>query len=188
LSVPITMKLLQTFLITTIIACAVGCTRPANGSQESTADPKRAQPGHGSLNFAPYTKEDQKAISDLKEGEWIPVTIPRAYIILREHGIKVDRGDYFVSLLLDSQNKYPRFVLAKHKGVKTSDIDLKTGKASDGSFAEVLNFVAHVTFGHNFDLTQAFVSGSGESAGVWVHQAGEREELRGELFGLENYR
>lgn len=173
------MKPDRIVVVVALAALAVGCAHASSGQATGKL---------GHLNFAPYSKEEQNLIRSLKPtGDWIPVNVTRNLLILREHGIRLLEGSYSVQFLSDSTGNIPRFVLAKNRNVKLSDIDFSTGKASDGSFAEVLNFVSAVTMGHPYDETRAYLSGSGESTAIWAHLANERTERRGELFGWDNF-
>lgn len=176
------MKPASGLFVLMLALIAIGCAGDANkaSGQATTSKP-------GRLNYPPYTSDDQKMIRQLKPtGDPIPVTMRRNLVILREHGIKLQRGDYFVQFLADSSGNINKFILTKNRDVKPSDIDLANAKAPDGSFAEVLDFVAVVKFYDPFDQTLAYTSSSGESESIWVHLAHETVERRGELFGLEN--
>lgn len=120
----------------------------------------------------------------MKPGHWVPVHIDRHYLIMRGQGIRVESGDYHVRLLSDASGKVTKFLLAKKRGTTLAQIDLNRGRARDGSFAAVMDFVADVETVEPFAATRAYVSSSGESAAVWVHLAGERVEWRGELMAL----
>ncbi|HEY6328347.1 MAG TPA: hypothetical protein VI756_03345 [Blastocatellia bacterium] len=175
------MKPASALIVVMIASIAIGCGDANKASGQATT----SKPGR--LNYPPYTGDDQKMIKMLNPtGDWIPVLMKRNLIILREHGIRLDRGDYFVKFLADSGGNINKFILAKNRNVKVSDIDFPNAKAPDGSFAEVLDFVAVVKFYDPFDQTLAYTSSSGESESIWVHLAHENVERRGELFGLEN--
>jgi len=134
-------------------------------------------------NFPAYTPEVEKEIRSLKRGQWIPVQVDREYLILRANGIFLAHGDYYVQLLSNAEGKTVKFLLAKRRGTTLDQVDFSKGKAADGSFAEVLDFVATVGVPSNKD-TRAYCSSSGESGAIWVHLAGSTEEWRGELLGL----
>ena len=182
------MKPTKALIVTVFLVASLGCARSAGSSTPAARfDAEQAAAGTGHLNFAPYSKEEQTAIRALKPvGAWIPVTIGRGYLILREHGITLERGDYSVQFLADSAGNVGKFLLAKNRDVKLASIDLPEAKAPDGSFAEVLDFVAQVRTLHPFPDTLAYISASGESGAIWVHVANESIERRGELFGLRN--
>jgi hypothetical protein len=134
--------------------------------------------------FPAYTPEMQAEIKSLKGGEWIPVKIDRSYLILREKGgIYLASGDYFVQLLSNADGRVAKFLLSKKRGASLAQMDFAKGRASDGSFAEVLDFVAEVGVSPNPE-TRAYCSASGESGAVWVHLAGRTNEWRGELMGF----
>jgi hypothetical protein len=176
------MKPAWALIILTFALIAIGCAGDANkaSGQATTSKP-------GRLNYPPYTSDDQKMIRMLKPtGDPIPVTMRRNLVILREHGIRLERGEYFVQFLADSSGNINKFLLEKNRGVMPSNIDFPNAKGPDGSFAEVLDFVAVVKFYDPFDQTLAYTSSSGESESIWVHLAHENVERRGELFGLEN--
>jgi len=133
-------------------------------------------------NFPAYTPEVEKEIRSLKRGEWIPVQVDREYLILRANGIFLGRGDYSVQMLANAEGKPVKSLLAKRRGTNLDQVDFSKGKAADGSFAEVLDFVA--TVGIENKETKAYCSSSGESGAIWVHLAGGNVEWRGELMGL----
>lgn len=119
----------------------------------------------------------------MKPGEWIPVRIDRHYLVLRGAGMRIEAGDYFVQLLSDSTGRVSRFLLSKKRGTKVSAVDLRTGKAKDGSFAMVLDFAHEVETRTPYADTKAYCVSTGESSSVWVHLANGRIGWQGELFG-----
>ncbi|HEU4389862.1 MAG TPA: hypothetical protein VFV34_18810 [Blastocatellia bacterium] len=120
----------------------------------------------------------------MKPREWIPVKIDRHYLVLRGTGIRIEAGDYFVQLLSDATGRVTRFLLSKKRGTKVSNVDLKSGKAKDGSFAMVLDFAHEVEGPTPHTDTRAYCVSTGESSSVWVHLAQGKMGWQGELFGL----
>ena len=200
-------------IVVICVVSYLGCSKPVDGSTETQSSPRspapQASPSQSpgkedqealrlsseaaasasnaavarSRNFPAYTADSVKEIKSLKRGEWIPAKIDREYLILREAGIFLAGGDYYVQLLSNAEGKTVKFLLAKKRGTALDQVDFSKGKAADGSFAEVLDFVATVGVPSNKD-TRAYCSSSGESGAIWVHLAGSTEEWRGELFGL----
>jgi hypothetical protein len=172
-----------------LTAAVSSCTKPPVDQQASTAggatQPAISQsPPPGPFNFPSFTPEQEKEIRMMKPGARVPVKIDRHYFVLRGAGMRIEAGDYFVQLLSLSTGRVTRFLLSKKRGTKVNDVDLKTGKATDGSFAMILDFAHEVEGMRPYTDTRAYCVSTGESSSVWVHVAGGNTEWQGELFGL----
>jgi hypothetical protein len=182
------------------LTSVTGCARPAQGESDQvevknskaskpTPLPAQAQaPASFSreipATFPVYTAEVEKQIKSLKPGQWIPIAIDREYLILRGSGIRLERGPYFVQTLSDSTGSVTKFLIAKNRDIKLQDVNLAKAAASDGSFAEVLNFDGTAQMIAKYKDTRAYVISSGESGSIWVHIASSDLEWRGEVMGL----
>jgi hypothetical protein len=176
----------STFLLNMVAFLALASAHAsADQSSAQAADPKpKPRTQTGSLGFPTYTPEKQREIKSLKGGSWYPIKIDRHYVILRGDGIRLERGDYFLQPLSDDSGKLTKFLLSKKRGIKLNKIDFNKAKASDGSFAEVLDIVAEIELPEPETENKAYVSSSGESGWIVIRLAGKRYEWRGELMGL----
>jgi hypothetical protein len=182
-------------LISLVIGGCVACARPpedASASDSSGAVPRSkppekpaptASPVVGRLNYPDYSPEFEKESKALKGGVWIPIEIYRPFVLLHAGGIILPKGKYFVQLLSDSTGNVTRFLLAKKRGTPLNQVNLKTAKAADGSFAEIIEVISNLNFGQDYAESKAFLSGSGESAQIWAHEARRPNEWRGEIMG-----
>jgi len=179
---------------------ASGCARPADGesSQQEAKNSKVKQSPPPAVptpttysrdvpaTFPAYTPEIEKEIKSLRPGQWIPITIDREYLILRNSGIRLERGPHFVQLLSDTNGNVTKFLIAKKRDIKLQDVNLAKATAKDGSFAEVMNFDFIGRMSEKYKETRAWVVSSGESGAVWVQVTGSDVQLEGEVMGLAN--
>jgi len=193
------MKLWMLVFAIICISAATGCARQANGEfleqevknskpAKQTASPPAPAPPAFSREIPPtfpaYTPEIEKEIKSLRPGQWIPITVDRAYLILRYSGIRLEQGPYFVQLLSDPMGNVTKFLIAKKRDIRLQDIDLAKATAKDGSFAEVMNFDGTGHMSEKYKDTRAYIVSSGESGAVWVHVTGSDLQLEGEVMGL----
>jgi hypothetical protein len=185
------------FILMASIASSVACAKPpaeleaadkAAAASGTPADgtaatpPVRPPQTVGKLNYPDYTPEFEKGAKTLKGGDWLPIDIFRPFILLRGGGIKIPKGNYFVQTLADSSGNITRFLLAKKKGIKPDQVNLKAATAPDGSFAAIIEVISKPNFAEDYKESKAYLSGSGESGQIWLHLAKRPDEWRGEIM------